>query len=142
MVNWTRFWRHAGLTGVSFVALSVGPLVSQEKAPAQRADPSKVLKIERSATEVVRSSSAPAPAVPTAPRFDAPKSAAIELPAIAALRSSAASAAASDKFVNPKVQPGEVQWHETFAAACAASAKSGKPVLLFQMMGKLDQEFC
>ena len=43
---------------------------------------------------------------------------------------------------NPKVPPGQVQWHATFEAACAAARKSGKPVLLFQMMGKLDDRFC
>jgi hypothetical protein len=54
----------------------------------------------------------------------------------------AAKAEAAKGFVNPKVQPGKVTWHKDFAAACAASAKSGKPVLLFQMMGKLDDQFC
>ena len=43
---------------------------------------------------------------------------------------------------NPKVAPGKVVWHESFEAACAASRKSGKPVLLFQMMGNLDDQFC
>jgi hypothetical protein len=138
MVNWKRLWRHAGLTGVSLVALGVGPLVAQEKPAAQPADPSKVLKIEKSATDVVRRSSAPAAVQPPAPRYDGPKSAAIEPPTIAAVRASAA----AGKFVNPKVLPGKVRWHNSFAAACAASAKSGKPVLLFQMMGKLDDEFC
>lgn len=42
---------------------------------------------------------------------------------------------------NPKVQPGDVQWHADFVAACAQAAKSGKPVLLFQMMGNLDEAF-
>jgi hypothetical protein len=45
-------------------------------------------------------------------------------------------------FVNPKVAPGKVKWHADFAAACAAARKSNKPVLLFQMMGKLDEQFC
>ncbi len=40
------------------------------------------------------------------------------------------------------VPPGLVEWRPDFAEACRASAKSGKPVLLFQMMGKLDDEFC
>jgi len=43
---------------------------------------------------------------------------------------------------NPKVQPGLVRWHKDFNEACAAAKKSGKPVLLFQMMGKLDDQFC
>jgi hypothetical protein len=50
--------------------------------------------------------------------------------------------ATSTGFVNPKVEPGKVGWHADFASARAASAKSGKPVLLFQMMGKLDDRFC
>jgi hypothetical protein len=41
-----------------------------------------------------------------------------------------------------RVRPGLVSWRPDFAAACRASAESGKPVLLFQMMGKLDKEFC
>lgn len=47
-----------------------------------------------------------------------------------------------DKFDNPKVEPGKVKWHDSFADACKASEKSGKPVLLLQMMGKLDHKFC
>jgi hypothetical protein len=43
---------------------------------------------------------------------------------------------------NPKVQPGKVNWHPSFAAARRAAEKSGKPVFLFEMMGKLDDQFC
>jgi hypothetical protein len=43
---------------------------------------------------------------------------------------------------NPAVRPGRVRWHQDFAAACAAGRNSGKPVLLFHMMGRLDQKFC
>ncbi len=50
--------------------------------------------------------------------------------------------AAKDGFVNPKVEPGKVTWHADFAAACAAAQRSKKPVLLFQMMGRLDNQFC
>ena len=42
---------------------------------------------------------------------------------------------------NPKVRPGNVKWHPDFDAACAAATNSGRPVLLFQMMGNLDEEF-
>jgi hypothetical protein len=49
---------------------------------------------------------------------------------------------AKDGFVNPKVEPGKVNWHGDFDTACKAAAKTGKPVLLFQMMGKLDDQFC
>ena len=43
---------------------------------------------------------------------------------------------------NPAVRPGRVRWHADFAAACAAGRGSGKPVFLFQMLGRLDQKFC
>ncbi|SRR5258708_21336582 len=49
---------------------------------------------------------------------------------------------AKEGFVNPKVEPGKVNWHADFDTACKAAAKTGKPVLLFQMMGKLDDQFC
>jgi hypothetical protein len=42
----------------------------------------------------------------------------------------------------PKVEAGFVCWHRDFAAACEAAKKSKKPVLLFQLMGKLDDQFC
>jgi hypothetical protein len=53
-----------------------------------------------------------------------------------------ASPAAARDQANPAVRPGQVRWHEGFAAACAAGRRSGKPVLLFHMMGRLDQKFC
>jgi hypothetical protein len=43
---------------------------------------------------------------------------------------------------NPRVAPGLVRWHPTFADAQAAARKSGKPVLLFHMTGQLDRQFC
>jgi hypothetical protein len=51
-------------------------------------------------------------------------------------------AAAAVRAGNPAVPPGKVRWHPTFAAACQAAQQSGKPVLLFQMLGRLDQQFC
>ena len=41
-----------------------------------------------------------------------------------------------------KVAPGKVVWHANYKQALAAAKKSGKPVLHFQLMGKLDDEFC
>jgi hypothetical protein len=55
---------------------------------------------------------------------------------------SRASPSAAGGLVNPRTRPGQVRWHGDFAAACAAGRRSGKPVLLFQMMGRLDQKFC
>ena len=40
-----------------------------------------------------------------------------------------------------KVTPGKVRWHQDFAAAVEESRSSGKPVLLFQLLGQLDDEF-
>jgi len=43
---------------------------------------------------------------------------------------------------NPKVQPGKVTWHPDIETACQAAMGSGKPVLVFHMMGRLDDQFC
>jgi len=43
---------------------------------------------------------------------------------------------------NPRVTPGLVRWHEDLATAKAAAAKSRRPILLFQLLGQLDREFC
>lgn len=59
---------------------------------------------------------------------------------ISETKSPKAQAAAKDKN-NPTVKPGDVKWHKDFQAACVASASSGKPVLHFQLLGKLDQRF-
>ena len=40
------------------------------------------------------------------------------------------------------VAPGEVRWHASFAGAQVAAQRSGKPVLLFHMLGHLDRQFC
>jgi hypothetical protein len=77
------------------------------------------------------------------PIADFTKRVRIERPAEAVVENQSGTVASSaDTFVNPKVQPGRVQWHPTFAKACEAARKSGKPVLLFHMMGKLDEQFC
>ena len=44
-------------------------------------------------------------------------------------------------FNNPTVAPGLVNWHPDFETACVASRKSGKPVLLFHLLGQLNQRF-
>jgi hypothetical protein len=78
-------------------------------------------------------------AVPT----DFAKTVTIEPPALAVVQhKSAAPVAPAKAFVNARVWPGKVHWHATFADACQAAGKSGKPVLLFHMMGKLDDLFC
>ena len=67
----------------------------------------------------------------------------IEKPTSAILAHNTAGVTATGKeFVNPKVEAGRVHWHPSLAVACQAAKKSGKPVFLFQMMGKLDDQFC
>jgi hypothetical protein len=74
---------------------------------------------------------------------DITKSRAVEKPASTLLaRHSGGFAVSGKDFVNPKVQPGKVNWHSSWTEACEAAKKSKKPVLLFQMMGKLDDQFC
>jgi hypothetical protein len=76
------------------------------------------------------------------PKMD-PGKYAVELPAKRVLaRTGDAAPVSPTNFVNPKVEPGKVRWHADFAAACRAAATSGKPVLLFHMMGRLDEKFC
>ena len=74
-------------------------------------------------------------------KMDRPKYS-IESPAKRVLARSANAPAAPADIVNPKVEPGKVRWHADYDAACRAAGNSGKPVLLFQMMGRLDQQFC
>jgi hypothetical protein len=72
-------------------------------------------------------------------RADVGKTVAIEPPTKAIVATKSATVIESE---SPKVKPGLVKWHANFADACTASKKSGKPVMLFQMMGKLDDQFC
>jgi hypothetical protein len=51
-------------------------------------------------------------------------------------------AARTTRLATRKCKPGDVNWHNNFETACQASVLSGKPVLLFQMMGNLDDKFC
>ncbi|VTT98163.1 unnamed protein product [Gemmataceae bacterium] len=43
---------------------------------------------------------------------------------------------------NPLVAPGLVKWHASLGEAQDAARVSGRPVLLFHMMGQLDKQFC
>ncbi|MBK9279307.1 MAG: hypothetical protein IPM93_14185 [Candidatus Obscuribacter sp.] len=40
------------------------------------------------------------------------------------------------------VLPGKIAWHKSLSQAIDRSRSSGKPVLLFYMLGRLDKEFC
>lgn len=91
------------------------------------------------------SSGQPAPVgpPPAQPPVDVGKYVRIE-PHLKAVVAAAAPAPVvkNDAFVNPKVEPGKVRWHAGYTDACAAAVRSKKPVLLFQLMGKLDDQFC
>ena len=63
-------------------------------------------------------------------------------PAVAVAPPPRAVALVPGKEDNPTVAPGLVKWHRTLADAQAAAEKSGRPVLLFHMMGQLDKQFC
>ncbi len=42
----------------------------------------------------------------------------------------------------PRRAPGLVAWHDSREAAINAARQSGKPVMLFQLLGDLDRGFC
>ena len=65
----------------------------------------------------------------------------IEAPTKALVKTAPAAGARSAKSDNPPVRPGKVRWHADYNAALAASKWSGRPVLLFQLLGQLDQKF-
>jgi len=140
----------ASLSGVLALTLVVARANDQEKPSSPPVDESKTK------AEAPQTKSPNAPTVPgslggvsaapkplnarTAPFVGKGR---IEQPTEALLAKTAPGPETSPPgFNNPKVAPGQVRWHETFAAAKVASSKSGKPVLLFHMMGRLDQKFC
>ena len=65
----------------------------------------------------------------------------IEAPTKALITDITDSALLGTAKTSTKVAPGRVRWHADFEAACAAAKKSGKPVLLFQLLGQLDERF-
>jgi hypothetical protein len=67
---------------------------------------------------------------------------AVPIPASRPVGAQPPSAPVDSKPTNPVVEPGKVQWHATTKAAFAAAKASGKPVLVFHMMGQLDHQFC
>jgi len=126
------------LSGVALLLVGVSYVSSQEK----KADFTKRAVIQRPVQSVVTQSAA-VPGLPALRDFG--KTFVIEKPVTNLVKNASAPAAVArpaDGFANPKVQPGKVRWHPTLEAASAAAARSKKPVLLFQMMGKLDDQFC
>ena len=103
---------------------------AQPPATDSRTDVTKKKVVEQRTTQVVAES---APAEKPADR----EKERIERPSKAVAGTSSPAAAE-----NPTVEPGKVKWHKTLADAQAAAEKSGRPVLLFHMMGQLDKQFC
>lgn len=88
---------------------------AQEVKPAP-ADRTKRVLIEPAAEAIVRGAPSPAAAAAVEPTAAPPDD-------------------------NPSVEPGKVKWHADVAAALAAAKTSGKPVLVFHLLGQLDQRF-
>ena len=158
-----RFLWVAALAGATLLVGGVSVVTSQEQAlnrpPGQvkvaappRLDRAKNDVIEQPVRTIVNQTAAlPTPPPPQPLRRpgarDFTKRVIVERPLETVVVNTSApprtpAPASADGFVNPKVQPGKVRWHATLAAAQAAASKSKKPILLFQMMGKLDDQFC
>ena len=133
-----------------FAVVLTSTAFAQEPAPS-RPDVAKGRVVERPTEELVgdwSSSADQTRAEPAAKAADRTKRIVIE-PAVerlvgdtqppdAAPANEPQAAAASD---NPPVEPGKVKWHRDVTAAIAAAKKSGKPVLVFHLLGQLDQRF-
>lgn len=135
----------AALLGVSVLLFGVSRVSSQDK----RVDLTKRSVIERPVQSIVANKSAAAnpnlKVIKLPVLRDFSKSIVIEKQVSNLVKYASSQARATrpaDGFVNPKVQPGKVRWHANLKAASAAAARSKKPVLLFQMMGRLDDQFC
>lgn len=106
--------------GKEMIESPVKIMLRKSSAPVQvtgRSNPPDVskMRIERSAKLLIRNSSTPA------------------------LKSSVKRHSIAKKNY---VKPGLVKWHQDLGAARRASKKSGKPLLVFHMMGRLDDRFC
>ena len=126
--------------GIAVVALLALPA---HAAPPNRQDVGKGGFVEVGAKAMV-ARTAPIPV-----RVPAPKPIPVRAPVSAPIakaaspgNSNAPPIAKPENPNNPTVAPGDVKWHASLAAACNAAKKSGKPVLLFHMLGQLDKQFC
>jgi hypothetical protein len=66
----------------------------------------------------------------------------VEEPLKAALQRSVGRGPGELPALDDAVRPGLVRWHASYADALAAASESGKPVFLFQLLGRLDAGFC
>jgi hypothetical protein len=130
--------RHAS-SGI--VVLLTLPCFGQQPAGKAKSDRTKEEVVESTTNKIVRDSAGVATNRPGFPDGGKMR---IETPTKKALATASANAAtpAAGSEANPTVRAGDVHWHKSFADACTAAKKSGKPVLLFHMMGQLDKQFC
>ena len=136
------------------VAAVGGPATQQKSEPSldAEADFSKMV-IEANAERLVRATRVP-PEIQRAEkaaedsRLDRSKID-IESP-VESLVKTSRGIETQPKVVHPKnsatpvaisVKPGLVTWHKDYATAKAASEESGKPILLFQLLGNLGEHF-
>ncbi len=120
------------ICGLFESAFADGP----QAPPAQRArDFSKTMVIEKPVKDLVRST-AQAP-------VDGTAAGAVEAKNASGAASGVANQTASGTagLGGESVTPGLVRWHRTLADACQAAAQSGKPLLVFHLMGSLDERF-
>jgi hypothetical protein len=94
-------------------------------------DGPKVAAIERPAKQLIQHT-----------KLDSHKGRGVERPARRVVVDQTDRVSNAEEKSGTPVAPGLVGWHPTFGAACEAAGRSGKPVLLFQLLGRLDQEFC
>lgn len=96
------------------------------RAITQRMDFSKS-KIEGPLKSLLRSGASAAPKTDVNKLIVSPRSAPAASPVVAP---------------HDRVSTGLITWHNNVQDALSRSAKSGKPVLVFHMMGMLDDRFC
>ncbi len=127
------------LSLVVLTVLSAAKLAPADERPA--ADPTKKRVVEKPVNDIVKQSAVQPKVDKPKVRLDVTKGFRVEAP-IKRLVEKAPETGHTTVADNPRVEPGKVRWHGSLDEARQASVKSNKPVLLFQMMGNLDDRFC
>jgi hypothetical protein len=135
-----------------WILLGFAAATAAAAEPPREIDVTKVRIVERPIEELV-AKSAPAEAAAAEPAaspkpVDRTKGLVIERPVEEIVRElslvgdeiAGIGAPAADRD-NPPAEPGKVKWHRDVTAALAAARTSGKPVLVFHLLGQLDQRF-
>lgn len=140
---------HAWILAVVVAATAVGQDTAERP---HEVDVTKRRVVERPTEELVRELS-PSEVQAAAPQQEAKPAPAdrtkrmeVERAAEAIVRETQPAGAADESTAgkaddNPRVEPGKVRWRDDVAAAITAAKESGKPVLVFHLLGQLDQRF-